>query len=136
MRSLSRAQALFDSNTRRTRPRSLKQLFGRALRSRRRDDADWLVLLAHVLELDARRAAAQQPAGHAALYIPQPWNHPDRVAQRAENRAWREANEPPAHRRAREALCRLIAAEANREIAAQPCRSGDPAPSSDRGDTQ
>ncbi len=136
MRSLSRAQALFDSNTRRTRPRSLKQLFGRALRSRRRDDADWLVLLAHVLELDAHRAAAQQPAGHAALYIPQPWNHPERVKQRAANRAWREANEPHGHRLARAALGRLIAAEVNRETAAQPCGPGDQEPPSGLGDRQ
>lgn len=59
MKSLPRLQALLDSNARHSRPRSLKQLFGRSLRSRRRTDADWLVLLAQMLELDARSDASK-----------------------------------------------------------------------------
>lgn len=50
---------VLDANARRGyRARSPKALFSRALHSRRRTDADWLVLLCHVLNLDAKGTAS------------------------------------------------------------------------------
>ena len=49
---------VLDANARRGyRARSPKALFSRALHCRRRTDADWLVLLFQVLELDSRSDA-------------------------------------------------------------------------------